>query len=217
MPTAPAAGFAFGGAKGSAAPAAFGAANKAAVFKLDDLSLREPKDVERISTGLALRAFEKVELRGAPVDCDETPTVSDAAAEAVGEALRKCGASLKAISLVNHRFESAKAIASVLGGLRGCAKLEEVDLTNSSLAELGDNDALVALVRGCPLHTLRLEDCELGLEGGLALAEVITGHATLTRPRRRSCTASKIENRARRSRTKIMHDVVRVFGLIVCT
>ena len=136
--------------------------------------------------------------------------MSDAAAEALGEALRKCGASLKFISLVNHRFESAEAIASVLGGLRGCAKLEEVDRTNSSFAALGDNDALVALVRVCPLHTLRLE-------GGLALAEVITGHATLTRPRRRSCTASKIENRARRSRTKIMHDVVRVFGLIVCT
>jgi len=181
MPTAPAAGFAFGGAKGSAAPAAFGAANKAAVFKLDDLSLREPKDVERISTGLALRAFEKVELRGAPVDCDETPTVSDAAAEALGAALRKCGASLKAISLVNHRFESAEAIASVLGSLRGCAKLEEVDLTNSSLAALGDNDALVALVRGCPLHTLRLEDCELGLEGGKVLGKAIAGHATLAR------------------------------------
>jgi ankyrin repeat protein/cyclophilin family peptidyl-prolyl cis-trans isomerase/FKBP-type peptidyl-prolyl cis-trans isomerase len=181
MPTAPAAGFAFGGAKGSAAPAAFGAANKAAVFKLDDLSLREPKDVERISTGLALRAYEKVELRGAPVDCDETPTVSDAAAEALGAALRKCGASLKAISLINHRFESAEAIASVLGSLRGCAKLEEVDLTNSSLAALGDNDALVALVRGCPLHTLRLEDCELGLEGGKVLGKALAGHATLER------------------------------------
>ena len=88
-------GFSFsgGGASGGAAPVPFGSKN-AALYEKDDLSLQTKADVEPIAEALKRQAFEKVKLFGAPVDCEETPTVSDKAAPALAEALQVCKGSL---------------------------------------------------------------------------------------------------------------------------
>ena len=123
-----------------APPAAFGSANKGR-YKKEDISLVTPADVEPIASALRASPPERLELIGAPVDCEETPTVSDAAAPALAEALKSCKASLRSVKLKNHRFESDAAMSTVLGALRGCTVLEELDLTNSSLKEAGGRHA----------------------------------------------------------------------------
>ena len=128
----------FGG--GSATPAAFGSANKSK-YKKEDISLVTAADVEPIASALRASPAERLELIGAPVDCEETPTVSDAAAPALAEALKSCKASLRSVKLKNHRFESDAAMSTVLGALCGCTVLEELDLTNSSLKEAGGRHA----------------------------------------------------------------------------
>ena len=131
-------GFSFSG--GGAPPAAFGSANKGK-YKKEDISLVTAADVEPIASALRASPPERLELIGAPVDCEETPTVSDAAAPALAEALKSCKASLRSVKLKNHRFESDAAMSTVLGALCGCTVLEELDLTNSSLKEAGGRHA----------------------------------------------------------------------------
>ena len=107
------------------------------------------------------------------MDCEETPTVSDKAAPALAEALQVCKGSLKLVQLGSHRFESAEAMNTVVKALCGCAQLGELDMTNSSLGEEG-GAALKAVFETCPaLHTIRLEDCELGEEGCLVVADAL--------------------------------------------
>jgi hypothetical protein len=171
-------GFSFAGGGSDAPPLAFGAAN-AGLFKKEEISLQSAADAEPIVTSLKSMAVSKLILMGAPVDCDETPTVSDEAAKALGAALKGCAPSLKTVKLGSHRFESSEAMEALLGVLGECKQLEELDLTNTSLGEEG-GAVIQSIIKACPaLHTLRCEDCELGEDGCLAIAKGVADMAKL--------------------------------------
>ena len=117
---------------GGAAPVAFGSAN-AGLFKKEDVSLGSAADVEPIASALKAQTITKLSLIGAPVDCDETPTVSDEAATALRGALEAHGRSVRVLRLVCHRFESEGAMEEVMRGVAALTALDELNLTNSSL------------------------------------------------------------------------------------
>ena len=148
---------------------AFGAAN-AGLFKKEDVSLGSAADCEPIVSAMKAQPLSKLHLIGAPVDCDETPTVSDSAATALRKALEAHGSGLKSVKLMCHRFESDSGMEEVLSGLTSVKGLEELDLTNSSLGP--DGGAVVARVLGActTIHTLKLEDCGLEEDGCLSVA-----------------------------------------------
>ena len=133
-----------------------------------------------IATALRAQPMEHLLLEGAPVDYEETPTVSDAAAGALGAALAGGASSLRVVKLVGHRFGSASAMRAVLGGLSGGGCLEELDLTNSSLGVEG-GAALRGVLSGCAssLQVLKLEDCGLEEEGCLAVCVAVGGLSRL--------------------------------------
>ena len=120
-----------------------------------------------------------MKLDGAPVDFDETPTVTTEASGALGDALRGCRGSLRRLKLVGHRFEDADAVTKVLLALAGSTVLEELDLTNSNLKVEGGR-ALASVLRGfSALRVLRLEDCEVEDAGCAAIAEALGQSASL--------------------------------------
>ena len=82
------------------------------------MSLQTAEDVEPIAKAMKAQPLSKLHLYGAAVDCDETPTITEAAAEALQNALKEHGKSLKIIKLVGHRFESDAAMSAVMTGLQ---------------------------------------------------------------------------------------------------
>ena len=157
-------------------------ARPSGLYKKEDVSFQTAEDVSPVASALSARPLSKLHLMGAPVDYEETPTVSDAAAAALGDALAAHGGSLKVLRLVGHRFESPDAIEAVLGGIgKGCKGLEELDLTNSTLGADGGASlkALLASDACKGVHTIRLEDCSLEEEGCLPVCEAVGGLASL--------------------------------------
>ena len=114
-------------------------ARPSGLYKKEDVSFQTAEDVSPVASALSARPLSKLHLMGAPVDYEETPTLSDAAAADHEDALAAHGGSLKVLRLVGHRFESPDAIEAVLGGIgKGCKGLEELDLTNSTLGADGE-------------------------------------------------------------------------------
>ena len=139
------------------------------------MSLQTAEDVEPIANALKAQSYSKLHIYGAAVDCDETPTVSAAAAPALKAALEAHGKSLKIIKLVGHRFESDAAMYEILDSLSSATGLEEIDLTNTSLGTQG-GVALARLLeaRASTVHTLKVEDCGLEEPGCLAVSKAIS-------------------------------------------
>ncbi|KAL1499154.1 hypothetical protein AB1Y20_013665 [Prymnesium parvum] len=161
------------------AAAAADADDDEAKFEMKDVSLIVADDVNAIEAALRAQPMETVILEGAPVDSDETPTVSKAASGALASALQTVARSMKRLVMKNHRFESTGCCSRVLRAVEGCRSLEELDLTNSSLGARG-GAPLAAVLRSCPsLRILRVEDCLLGEEGLLEVVTALRGLAKL--------------------------------------
>ena len=160
---------------------------------MENVSLVTAADVEKISAALGGQAFEEVKLLSAKMDVEETPTVSAEAAGPLAAALGKVAASVKRLTLLEFRFASPAVASEVVGALASFTKLEELDLTNSSLGPEGGGSLGAALLGITSLRTLKLEDCELEDDGCAAVARALSAQShleavsyTISEPTRRN-------------------------------